>query len=140
MTPASFKPTAKQVEALKVLALPATHLMLFGGSRSGKTFIDLRSIATRALAAAGSRHAVLRFRFNHVKASIVHDTFPKMMGICYPDVPYRLDKTDWFAQLPNKSEIWFGGLDDTARTEKILGQEYATVYFNECSQIPYSSR
>jgi len=31
------------------------------------------------------------------------------------------------------------GLDDKDRVEKILGQEYATLYFNECSQIPYSS-
>jgi hypothetical protein len=31
-------------------------------------------------------------------------------------------------------------LDDKDRTEKILGQEYATMFFNECSQIPWSSR
>jgi phage terminase large subunit len=41
--------------------------------------------------------------------------------------------------LPNGSEIWVGGLDDQARVEKILGKEYSTLYFNECSQIPYSS-
>lgn len=114
--------------------------MLFGGSRSGKTFIILRAIAIRALAAARSRHAVLRFRFNHVKASVIHDTFPKMMRVCFPDVPYHLDKSDWFAEFPNGSQIWFGGLDDKERTEKILGQEHATIYLNESSQIPYSSR
>jgi Terminase large subunit, T4likevirus-type, N-terminal len=37
------------------------------------------------------------------------------------------------------SEIWLGGLDDKERTEKILGQEYATLYFNECSQIAYNA-
>lgn len=87
-----------------------------------------------------SRHAVLRYRFNHVKASVVMDTFPKVMRLCYPDVKFRLDKTDWYAEFENLSQIWFGGLDDKERTEKILGQEYATIYLNECSQIPYSSR
>lgn len=63
-----------------------------------------------------------------------------MMGLCFPAVPYRLDKTDWFAEFPNKAQIWFGGLDDKERTEKILGQEYATLFLNEISQLPLGSR
>ena len=137
---ASFSLTARQLQARDILGSDARHILLEGGSRSGKTFITLRTIATRAIAAKGSRHAVLRFRFNHVKASVVHDTFPKMMALCFPQVEYRLDKTDWYAEFPNKSQIWFGGLDDKERTEKILGQEYATIFLNEISQIPYSSR
>lgn len=62
------------------------------------------------------------------------------MSIAFPGVEWNLNKSDWFATLANGSEIWFGGLDDKERTEKILGQEYATIYLNECSQIPYSSR
>jgi hypothetical protein len=31
------------------------------------------------------------------------------------------------------------GLDQKERVEKILGQEFSTIYLNECSQIPYSS-
>lgn len=116
----------------------AMFIMLFGGSRSGKTFIIVRAIVIRALAAAGSRHAILRFRFNHVKASVVRDTFPKVMKLCFPDINYNLDKTDWFAQFPNGSQIWFGGLDDKERTEKILGQEHVSIYLNESSQISYS--
>ena len=137
--PEPYSPTAKQREAFTVLASGAKHVMAFGGSRSGKTFGWIRAIVVRALAAPGSRHAVLRFRFNHVKASVVLDTFPKVMELCFPQVTYRLDKTDWFAELPNKSQIWFGGLDEKERTEKILGQEHSTLFFNECSQIPYSS-
>jgi len=117
-----------------------THSLLFGGSRSGKTFAIIRIIVIRALAAPKSRHAVLRFRFNSVKTSIVYDTFPKMMDLCFPDVKYNLNKTDWFVLLPNGSEIWFSGLDDKERTEKILGQEYATIFLNECSQISYNAR
>lgn len=114
--------------------------MLFGGSRSGKTFLAIRAIVLRALKAPKSRHAVLRFRFNAVKASVVYDTLPKVMELCFPGLAWELNKTDWFAELPNGSTIWFGGLDDKERTEKILGQEYATLFLNECSQIPWESR
>lgn len=106
---------------------------------SGKTFLSCYAIAVRALKAPKSRHAILRFRFNHVKQSVWYDTFPKMMAICFPDVGYKENKSDWFITMPNGSEIWFGGLDDKQRVEKILGNEYATIYFNECSQIAYES-
>lgn len=134
-----FKLTERQEEAMGVLSGNATHGMLFGGSRSGKTFLIVRAVVMRALKARRSRHAMLRFRFNHIKSSIILDTFPKAMRLCFPEVEYSLSKTDWFATLPNESEIWFGGLDDKERTEKILGQEYATLYFNECSQIGYGA-
>ena len=44
-----------------------------------------------------------------------------------------------FYALPNEATIWTGGLDDKDRIEKILGNEYCTIFFNECSQIRYSS-
>jgi hypothetical protein len=113
--------------------------MLFGGARSGKTFLIIRQIVVRALKAPGSRHAIFRFRFNHLAASIIADTFPKVMTLCFPGVAYRLDKRDWFAELPNGSQIWFAGLDDKERTEKVLGMEFASVYLNECSQISWES-
>lgn len=134
-----MKLTARQSEAQAVLSGPATHCMLFGGSRSGKTFLHTRNTVFRALKGPGGRHAILRFRFNHIKASIVLDTFPKVMKTAFPGVEYELSKTDWYATYENGSQIWFAGLDDKDRTEKILGQEYATLYFNECSQIPLSS-
>jgi phage terminase large subunit-like protein len=134
------KLTAKQQEAQAILASSATHLMLEGGSRSGKTFLLTRNTMMRALKAPGSRHAILRFRFNAVKASIVLDTFPKVMQTAFPGVRYSLNKSDWFAEFDNGSQVWFGGLDDKERTEKILGQEHVTIYLNECSQISWESR
>lgn len=122
-----------------MLAGTATHVMLFGGSRSGKTFLLTRNVVMRALKAPGSRHAILRFRFNAVKASVVMDTFPKVMKIAFPGVAYTINKTDWFATLDGGSEVWFGGLDDKERTEKILGMEFSTIYLNEASQIPWGS-
>lgn len=136
----TFRLTAKQVEAMDVLSGDATHSMLFGGSRSGKTFLYVRGVVMRALKAPKSRHCILRFRFNHIKSSIIFDTFPKVMEIAFPGVPWHLSKSDWFVTFDNGSEIWFGGLDDKERTEKILGNEYATIYLNECSQIPWNGR
>lgn len=135
-----YRPTERQREALRLLGSTATHILLYGGSRSGKTFLIIRAIVIRALAAPHSRHAVLRFRFNHVKQSVCLDTFPKVMRMCFPQVEYKLDHTDWYARLPNGSQIWFGGLDDKERTEKILGMEFVTIFLNEASQIPFNSR
>lgn len=131
--------TPRQLEANELLAGPAKHVMLFGGSRSGKTFLLVRAVVMRALKAPKSRHAILRFRFNAVKNSIIHDTFPKVMEVCFPGVKYTINKQDWFAEFAEGSQIWFAGLDDKERTEKILGMEFVTLYPNECSQIPYES-
>lgn len=136
---APFRLTEKQRLANTLLAGIAMYVMLFGGSRSGKTFVLVRAICARALKAPNSRHAIVRFRFNAVKNSIVFDTFPKVMKLCFPGVRYTLDKSNWFVKFDNGSEIWFAGLDDKERTEKILGMEFASIYFNECSQIPYAS-
>lgn len=134
-----MKLTAKQLEAQAMLSGSATHLMLFGGSRSGKTFLHVRNTVMRALKAPASRHVALRLHFNAIKTTIGMDTFPKVMKLCFGGVDYNLSKSDWFATFGNGAELWFAGLDDKERTEKILGSEYATLYFNECSQIGWSS-
>jgi len=131
--------TPRQLQAQSVLAGPATHVMLFGGSRSGKTFLHVRNIVMRALKAPGSRHGIFRFRALHVHESIVLDTMPKVMKLAYPGVKWEMHKGDGYASFDNGSEIWFSGLDDKERVEKVLGKEFVTVYFNECSQIPMGS-
>jgi phage terminase large subunit-like protein len=135
----AFQLTDRQKAAQQVLSGDATHLMLFGGSRSGKTFLLTRNVVFRALKAPNSRHAIFRFRYNHLKASVVLDTFPKVMRAAYPGVAWDMHQQDGYVSFPGGSQIWFAGLDDKDRTEKILGQEFATLYFNECSQIPLSS-
>jgi phage terminase large subunit-like protein len=52
---------------------------------------------------------------------------------------YKPNNSDFYVKLDNGSEIWIGGLDDKDRTEKILGLEFATMYFNEASQISFMS-
>ena len=134
----AFKLTERQALAQSILSSLATWLMLFGGGRSGKTFLILRNIVMRALKAPGSRHLCVRYRFKHIKASIILDTFPRVMRLCFPEVHYDLNKTDWYVKLPGGSEIWFAGLDDKERMEKILGMEFVTIYVNEASQVPWA--
>lgn len=140
----TFSLTAKQKQAQALIGAGPKHTMLFGGSRSGKTFLLTRNTVWRAIKAARSRHAIFRQSFSAVKASIILDTFPKAMELCFPQVDYDLSKTDWYARFPNDSELWFGGLIDTTqadarRSEKVLGMEFATIYLNECSQISWPS-
>jgi len=137
---ASFSLNAAQRDAVRLLGSPARHILLRGGSRSGKTFVLVRAIVIRALKEPGSCHGVFRHRLTALKASIIRDTFPKVMRLCFPQVTWKLDRQDWVVTFSNGSTILFGGLDDEQRTEKILGLEFATVYLNEASQISYVSR
>ena len=135
----SFKKTILQKAAVKLMGGAAKFILLFGGSRSGKTFIIIRQIILRALKEPGSRHLVVRFAFNHAKQSLWYDTIPKCLELCFPGVKPIMNKSDWFIEFANGSQIWVGGLDDKERTEKILGNEYATIFYNEISQISWSS-
>ncbi len=136
---AVFRKTPDQLKALRLLGGSAKNILLYGGSRSGKTFITIYALLYRALHAPGSRHAVLRFRANAVRQSVVNDTLPQVCRRCFPQLSYQFNKQDMFIKLPNSSEIWFCGLDSNERAEKILGREFATLYFNECSEIDYDS-
>lgn len=138
----TFQLTPKQQQGLDVLAGLATWIMLFGGGRSGKTFLIVRAIVLRALKAPGSRHLITRSRFNHLKASVMLDTFPKVMRVCFPQLvkgkDWDINMSDGYATLPGGSQIWFLGLDDKDRMEKVLGLEFATIYVNEASQVTWA--
>ena len=55
------------------------HFMtaLYGGSRSGKTFILVYALIIRA-SKVKSRHVIIRKTFSAVKRSIVFDTLPNL--------------------------------------------------------------
>jgi PBSX family phage terminase large subunit len=127
--------TEKQKQATALMA-NYMYTLLVGGSRSGKTFIDLRNMFLRGFAIK-SRHVIFRKSFKDVKASIHHETFPSVREHCFPNVHVGVNRTDWFYTLHNGSEIWLAGLDDKERTDKILGKEYSTLWFNEASQLGF---
>ena len=134
-----FQKTPAQRKALRLLTGPSRYVLLFGGSRSGKTFILVYAVLVRALRAAGSRHAILRLHGNSVRQSVLLDTLPKVAKLAFPGLKFKESRQDQFVRLPNHSEIWFGGVDGEERVDKILGKEFATIYFNECSEISFDA-
>lgn len=116
--------------------------MLFGGSRSGKTFQNCRSVIIRALRFPRSRHLICRNTLKSVKTAIILDTIPKLLELCFPDLIKSftsMNKSSLYWTLPNKSQIFFGGIGNAIDAEKILGTEYATIFFNEASELSYRS-
>ncbi|WP_158810105.1 phage terminase large subunit [Beijerinckia sp. L45] len=131
--------SAGQEAARALLEGSQRYTCLAGGTRSGKTFLIVRSIVERAILAPGSHHVILRFHANAAHASIALDTLPTVTTLCFPGVTLKESRQDGFFKLTNGSRIAVGGLDDKDRVEKILGLEYVTVFLNEASQIPYTS-
>ena len=138
--PSQFKPTAKQQDAQKLLEGSQRHTLLVGGARSGKTtllvhaIVDPRAarrrLAPRHPAVARQCGAAPRSRSTRCR---------RCFGSASRPCRCKQHRTEGYFSLKNSSEIWIGGLDDQERVEKILGKEYATIFLNECSQIPYSS-
>jgi len=132
-----FKPTAIQRKALALLKSSAKHILLFGGSRSGKTTVIVMAIIFRALMYAGSRHLICRYRAKDAKSSVLRETlFPWLNNTVGTD-GYKFLTHESVVTLANGSEIWIGGLGDREQADKILGHEYNTIYFNEISQLSY---
>lgn len=114
------------------------HTLLYGGSRSGKTFLIVLVIVIRALMYPGSRHLIYRLRLKDAIQSIWLETLPKVLSL-YPGIQSKvtLNETRHVASFVNGSEIWIAGVDDARSEDSVLGKEYATIYHNEASQIPF---
>lgn len=134
-----FEKTIIQQRAVSLFISGASRFLLYGGSRSGKSFIIIYCMIVIAVRFPKSRHLVARLRFNSVKRSIWLDTLPKVLEVCFPDLKVHWNNEDYYISLPNGSQIWIGGLDDKERTEKILGMEFLTIFENEASQITYEA-
>jgi hypothetical protein len=138
--PKPFALSDKQLRQELMMSSAATWCATYGGARSGKTFGKCRAIATRSVMAYKSRHLIARFRTNAVKRTIGADTWPKMMGLCFPSVKWEYNKSEGLIYLPaEKSEVWLSGLDSPDRIDKILGSEFATILLNEASEIPWGT-
>lgn len=134
----NFQRTTGQESQFDLLATDALHLMAEGGSRSSKTFGWVYALVCRALAKP-STHLCLRRYYKDCRQAIGMQTLPAVMRTVYPGVPYEINKTDWYVSFHNGSTIWLGGMDDGKRVDKCLGREYSTLFFNECSEMGYTS-
>jgi len=134
-----FKPTAIQRKALALLKGGAKHILLFGGSRSGKTTVLVMAIIYRALKFAGSRHLICRYRAKDARSSVLRETLMPWLDNTVGKSGYTYLAHESMITLFNGSEIWIGGLGDREQADKILGHEYNTIYFNEISQLSYAA-
>jgi len=132
-----FVPTVAQRRALGLIKSGIKHILLFGGSRSGKTTLLVMVIIYRSLRYPGSRHLICRLRLKDAKSSVLHETLIPWLNRCIGRGNYKINRHDNYIVLRNGSEIWIGGLGDREQVDRILGHEYNTIYFNEVSQISY---
>ena len=131
----TFELTEKQKEVRSIFATGARYFLVYGGSRSGKTFFICYAILIRALKAPGSRHVIFRNNLSDAKQSVGNETIPKVIELAFPNLQVKWNDRDGFFELPNGAQIWLAGLKDKDRLDKVLGKEYATIYLNEASQI-----
>lgn len=134
-----IKTNYKQYFVLKSM-VQKIYTLVFGGSRSGKSFIIMLRMLTIA-SKHPCRQLVVRFHFTDVKKSVIFETLPKVAGMM--GLNYHLNQQDWFITIQNgtkePSEIWFGGIDEGRGLDRILGKEYLNIWFNEASEMSYSA-
>jgi PBSX family phage terminase large subunit len=134
-----FKPTTIQRKAITLIKGCAKHILLFGGSRSGKTTVLVMVIIFRALMFPGSRHLICRLRAKDARSSVLRETLLPWLANTVGSNGYTYLAHESMITLYNGSEIWIGGLGDREQADKILGHEYNTIYFNEISQLSYAA-
>lgn len=134
-----FKPTRIQKKALELIKSGVKHILLFGGSRSGKTVILIMVIIFRCISYPGSRHLICRLRAKDARSSVLNETLLPWLDRTIGSNAYRYLKHESMIKISNGSEIWIGGLGDKEQADRVLGHEYNTIYFNEISELSYIS-
>ncbi len=132
-----FLPTSAQRKALSLVKSKAKHILLFGGSRSGKTTLLVMVLIYRSLQYPGSRHLICRLRLKDARSSVLHETLLPWLEKTIGADRFTFVKHENYVRIYNGSEIWIGGLGDREQVDRILGHEYNSIYFNEVSQLSY---
>ena len=132
-----FKKTITQSQAIrKVVSSNASNIMLYGSSRSGKSFCIAFILVVRACKVM-SDHIAVRNTFNSVKITLFQKTFPDVLRLAFPNLRVEYDLTNSVINFPNGSTIRCAGLDDQHKLERLLGLEASSLWFNEANQIPF---
>ena len=142
--PSNYKPTQKQLEAAALFVGPARNILLYGGTRSGKTFKVLDYFCTVAKIFPGSRQLVVRRTLTSVRQAVGLDTMKIVLAQCHSNERVRFHQSDFVFHFENGSEIWLGGLDDSGsenrqQFDKIFGREYCNIFFNEASELNWAA-
>jgi PBSX family phage terminase large subunit len=132
--------TARQSEAV-LLIRKYRYILLRGGSRSGKTYLVVRTFVRWALQYRGSRFLIVRLFMVDIRASIWKITFPDVLRDLdlHPVADYTTNEQTMEIRFRGGGMIVCGGLADDQRVDKILGTDWSSIYPNECHDIPWSS-
>lgn len=131
--------TPKQAVAAEALKR-VTNLLLFGGAGSGKTHFAILSQVLVA-STTNARCLTTRRYATDVRASIWNITLPNVLrGLGFTaGSDYRTNEQQMTISFPSGGALALAGLDDKERVDKILGQEYAFIYVNECQDVPWQT-
>jgi len=125
-----------QVKAHKIVTSPDYKFFLaYGGSGGGKSFFWLDVIIERAIRAANSRHAIFRLTRNSCEKTLFDKTLHEVLDKAWPGLKDQLQisLSTMTVEFPNGSKIFFDGLDENRMT-KVLGDEFNTIWINECNE------
>ncbi len=130
----------KQKHGWEILVSPEKTRILFdGGSRSGKTALIAEFLVRRALWYPLSRQLAARLCRTHAKTSLWNDTLKNYLARHIPRAFYHLSESELSIRFRNGSEIIVAGLDNAERSEKVLGNEFITVFLNEATQFSWET-
>ncbi len=131
--------TAVQDKAIKILTGIATRILLYGGSRSGKSVIAARFIRARFYNFPGCRQLVLRKTQRDCKLTFWRQTLIPMFRIAHREGIVKIYQNEGrIVNLMTGSEIIIGGMRPD-QIEKHLGGEYATILIEEASEVDEQS-
>jgi hypothetical protein len=110
-------------------------LLAYGGSGGGKSFFWLDVIVERAMRAPGSRHAIFRLTRNSCEKTLFDKTLHEVLDKAWPGLKDQCDisLSTMTVTFPNGSKVFFDGLDENRMT-KVLGDEFNTIWINECNE------
>lgn len=94
-------------------------------------------IVERSVRAPGSRHAIFRLTRNSCEKTLFDKTLHEVLDKAWPglkDQPgFEISQSTMTVTFPNGSKIFFDGLDENRMT-KVLGDEFNTIWINECNE------
>jgi len=129
--------TAKQTELWnKLNDLQYRRYLIDGAARSSKTVAIITWLLLQMNLVPGIRIAVLRQHRNHARTTLFEGT---IKSIIEGRSEYTATDTNMEIKHSNGSVMRVDGLDDAARVDKILGDEFGHIFINEATQVSYKS-
>jgi len=129
-----------QWEAYRLATTAGNKFHLFyGGAGSGKSWLIMFIVLLRAYRARNTRHAIFRLTRNSCDQTLFSKTLFEVLDTGFPGLRQQIEAKKGFSYsdlsvtLPNGSQIFFNGLDEL-RASKVLGDEFNTVWLNECNE------